>query len=545
MNNSNNIKIKEITGDSLIDLVLDTIRLEKQCIIFVNTKRSAEKLAEDISKKIKDIKTLEIAENALNVLSTPTKQCKRLHFCLLKGIAFHHSGLLQKQRTLIEENFDGSKINVICATPTLAYGLDLPAYRVIIRDVKRFGRRGMEYIPVLEYLQMCGRAGRPGKETKGEAICITKDESEKYNIVEKFVLGNPEEIYSKLAVEPVLRMYVLSLISTEIVRNKEELLNFFEKTFWGHQFGDMAKLSDIIDKMLNLLEGYKFIISSDVDKLKKTNNEKENDNFKTDDLFTSANEIGSNNEKMNTKSVKYRATLVGRRVSQLYLDPYTANKLLNAIEKSNSNTSTFAYLHLLSSTLEMRPLIRARKKDEDIIQELLIKFEDNFLEKPPAVYDYEYDEYLDATKTAHFFNLWIDEIKEDKILEEYGIQPGLIKVKLDIIDWLIYSLIDLCKLLNYNDKINPLTKLRLRLNYGVKEELLPLLKLKGIGRIRARKLYNNGIKDIGDIKDSDPTTLAGFVGDKLALDIKKQVGQEIKEIPKGKRVGQLSIEKFR
>jgi len=79
------------------------------------------------------------------------------------------------------------------------------------------------------------------------------------------------------------------------------------------------------------------------------------------------------------------------------------------------------------------------------------------------------------------------------------------------------------------------------MKYGVREELLPLLRLEQIGRVRARKLYNNKIKDIGDVKKADFLKLVQILGEKVALNVKKQVGEEIKEIPSGKRKGQISL----
>ncbi|MBS3127245.1 ATP-dependent DNA helicase, partial [Candidatus Woesearchaeota archaeon] len=77
------------------------------------------------------------------------------------------------------------------------------------------------------------------------------------------------------------------------------------------------------------------------------------------------------------------------------------------------------------------------------------------------------------------------------------------------------------------------------------EELLPLLRLKGIGRVRARKLYTQGIKDLGDVKKIDLVSLSQILGRTVAEDVKKQVGEEVKEVPKGTRKGQLSIQKFK
>jgi helicase len=80
----------------------------------------------------------------------------------------------------------------------------------------------------------------------------------------------------------------------------------------------------------------------------------------------------------------------------------------------------------------------------------------------------------------------------------------------------------------------------------VREELLALLKLKNIGRIRARKLFFHGIKDIGAVKSADITTLVQLLGKKLALDVKEQVGQDFRrvKIPERKRKGQISLKDY-
>src|SRR3989338_8590682 len=197
-------KISSEAGNGTLDLALDTIELGKQALVFVNTKRSAEKTADDISNKIKtnDEKLKELSEKALKALSRPTKQCERLGRCIKKGIAFHHAGLVAKQRQLIEDSFRNGTIKIICATPSLAMGVDLPAFRAIIKDLKRYGSNGLNYIPVLEYLQMSGRAGRPKFDKFGESICVATSDNDKKKIYERYILGEPEEIYSKLAVEP-------------------------------------------------------------------------------------------------------------------------------------------------------------------------------------------------------------------------------------------------------------------------------------------------------------------------------------------------------
>ncbi|MEK6809174.1 MAG: helicase-related protein [Nanoarchaeota archaeon] len=505
--------------DAILKLALQTIEQNKQAIIFAPSRSSAEKTAEEIAK-FTAFQLPELEHEVLKAASTPTKQCRKLSHVIKKGVAFHHAGLLQKQKELVEDEFRAGKIKIICATPTLAAGLSLPVFRVVIKSLKRFsGSWGMDWIPVLEYLQMAGRAGRPEYEKYGEAICIAKDDAEKEEIHERYVLGKPEAIYSKLAVEPVLRTYLLSLISSGVIRDRDSMGEFFTKTFWAYQFKDMQKLESIMEKMLHLLEEWGFItiVGS------------------ANAGFVSANEL--NQEKL-------RPTPLGKRVSELYLDPLTARHLLDCLAVFDQNKKTFSLLQMISHTLEMRPLLRVKSKEQDHIQEELTKRYDYLLKEEPSAYDIEYDNFVNSIKTALFFESWIDERDEDFLLETFDIRPGEVRVKQETADWLLYASEELAALQEHKLAVKEIRKLRLRVQDGVKEELLPLLKLQGIGRIRARKLYSHNLKDLGDIKKTDLTTLTQLLGKAVAESLKKQVGEEVTEVPEGRRKGQTSILRY-
>src|SRR3989344_7008508 len=290
--------------DDLVKLSLETIQMQKQALIFLPSRASTEKTAEDIAKMTSG-HLPELEQEVLKVVTSPTKQCRRLSHCVRKGVAFHHSGLTSAQKELVEDAFRRGEVKIICATPTLAAGVSLPAYRVIIKSLKRFsGGWGMDWIPVLEYLQMAGRAGRPEYEKEGQAIILAKDEAEKEELYEKYVCGVPEEIYSKLAVEPVLRTYLLSLIASGIIRDEQGMQDFFSKTFWAHQFKDMEKLQEILTRMLTLLEQWEFVtIAGSAGSLEQEGG------------FVSAIALGKKQERT------LRATALGKRTSELYLDP--------------------------------------------------------------------------------------------------------------------------------------------------------------------------------------------------------------------------------
>ncbi|NQU78912.1 hypothetical protein HQ545_04030 [Candidatus Woesearchaeota archaeon] len=518
----NSIDIAQKYNNSVVNLALDTMKIGKQALVFVGNKKSAEKCAEDIAAKTPlNLDMEDTAESVIRGMTKPTRQCERLARCVRKGIAFHHSGLTYKQRDIIEDNFREGNVRIICCTPTLAAGVDLPAFRTIIRDLKRYsgaGWGGMQYIPVLEYLQMAGRAGRPRFDDYGESVCIAQSENDKEKITKHYIYGKPEEIYSKLAVEPVLRTYLLSLIATDFVHTRKEIIDFFSRTFWAHQYKDMARLEIIIDKMLDLLSRYEFII------------------MKSETGFVSAAEIEESTQRI-------RPTLLGRRVAQLYIDPITAHHLIKCIRRSTDKPiTTFSLLQMICNTLEMRPLLKVKTKEYEKISSQLTKFD--LLKKEPSIYESDYDDFLNSVKTAFFMLDWVNEKDEEFLYTEYDVRPGDTRMKIDRADWLLYSAEELAKLMSFNDIIKQIIRLRLRIKYGVKEELLALLKLTGIGRVRARKLYNSGVRDIGGVRKADITTLSQLIGRKIAADVKKQVGQEVEVVPERRRKGQMSLAKY-
>lgn len=483
------------SGDSTIDLILQTITQGKQILVFNNSKRSSESTAEKIAEHIKKVENKEIleelAKKILSSVSTPTKQCKKLSEIVEKGIAFHHSGLLPKQRDIIEKAFKEGYIKVISSTPTLAAGLNLPAYKVIIKDYKRYSSRGFADIPVLEYHQMSGRAGRPGKEDIGKTVLCVKSESELERVIPKYVFGKPEELISKLAVEPILKMYILSMISMNVTNTKKEITNFFSNTFYAYQYKDMDALNHNIFKIVDILIDYNFIT--------------EEDDY-------------------------YMATPTGKKVCELYLNPDTAYYFIENIEKfftkfSGANVSKYDILSLIYfivNTIEMRPLFKISKaeeetyvkKAEDVGDSLLIKFNP---------YEMDYETYLDLLKTCDIFSDWINEAPEDYIFEKYKVTPGELLYKIGTIDWLLYALEEISLMKKNFFFRNYLNKMRIRFQNGIKEELLALISLKGIGRVRARKLHNAGLKKLSDLKKADFESISRVIGDTITIRIKEQL----------------------
>ncbi|MBI3413564.1 MAG: DEAD/DEAH box helicase [Candidatus Aenigmarchaeota archaeon] len=382
---------------------------------------------------------------------------------------------------------DGTNSHLFAANGFLVHnsmGINLPAYRVVIRDAKRFyALTGWSYIPVLDYQQMCGRAGRPQFDTHGESILIAKSLNEGEDLAERYIMGETEEIYSKLASEPVLRVQILALIATETCNSIQSVYDFFSRTFYGLQYGSSSELAEKIDAIIDFLKGQRFVEQLD-DKL--------------------------------------RATVIGKRVSELYIDPDTAVKIIAGLKNSKgAQVDSSALIELLTTALEMRPYLNVRQREFNDLYEKISSAE--LLHEMPDEWDYDYEESLKSFKTALMACDWMNEATEEQIFEIYGLTPGELHNKISILDWLFYSAQEIAILLGAKEIIKDLRKTRVRIVYGIKEELLPLVKLRDIGRFRARRLFNAGFVSIEKLREAPEITIATLLGPNVAKSVKRQL----------------------
>jgi helicase len=472
--------------ESLSDVVADSVD-GGQVLVFVNSRRSAEAVAEKLGGELKlqldSVRLGGLAEEVLGVLSSPTRQCRRLADCVRRGTAFHHAGLVNRQRTLIEDAFRDGGLKVIAATPTLAAGVNLPARTVVVRDVRRYTQTGLAYIPVLEYKQQVGRAGRPRYDEVGYAVSIASGVDEAGYIEEHFVHGVPEDIHSRLGVHPVLRFHALASIASSFTRTVEALVEFFRATFFGFQYGVRREFEDMLSEIVSELTGWGFV--------------GEEGRFLT-------------------------ATALGSRVSELYIDPLTAHTYLRLfhLAEEREGFSELGFLEVLSDSVEVMHL-PVRRREEALLWEHAYSVEDRLL-RDLGSFDLDF-EFLNRFKTAVMFSDWINEKTEDEILEAYNVTPGQLNMRLRNLEWVCYAASELTRITGLKRSHVELKNLETRIKYGVGVELLPLVAFKEVGRVRARRLYRAGLKTPVKLKEASVREIADVVGLKTARKIKAQI----------------------
>ncbi len=481
-------------GEDVWSIVKQAIQDGGQSLIFVNSRRSTEALAVKYSKKMSELagRSLTQAEAALlEGDSESTATGRKLSSCVKCGIAFHNAGLTSRQRKYVEDNFRNGQIKCIVATPTLAAGINLPARRVVVRDTTRYETNyGNSPISVMEIKQMCGRAGRPGYDPYGEAVLIAKSETDFDHLMEDYVQHDTERLTSKLFNEKILRSHVLGLLATGDADSEESIIDFLKETF----FGTVSQLFGIE----SVVEG---IVSSLIE----------------EDMAKSTGD-------------GIRITSFGKRVSDLYIDPASASILREAVTKIDDDTEILPILLAAAMTPDVLGMY-PKKTDMDRLNTVGDEIWDHMLVDPDDIEDYDEEYFNSDLKVALLINDWIEEMDEDAMTDTMGIGPGDIRSKVDMMDWIIYAMSEIAYMFNPSaiKKIRPLMT---RVRYGVKEELIDLVAFRGVGRNRARILFNHGIRSRSDVAAISEAELANIpkIGSVLASKMKEQAGGSVEVI---------------
>ncbi len=482
-------KVREVTGIDLVDVALEVLSEGGQVLVFTSSRSRAVMLAKKLAEKLQpyidlDSDKLSSIVDDLRSSSEAYVLNEQLASLARSGVIYHHAGLSMQQRTIIENSFRNNILKVIVATPTLAAGVNLPARRVIVEDYKRYEvGRGRVPIRVLEYKQFAGRAGRPGYDPYGETIIMASSQNEAKRLLEKYVKAEPETISSKLGIESALRSQVLALTASSRGLDLDSLLTILSKTLYARQFP---------------LESLKYRVTYIID-------------FLVEENF------------LGNEGTMFKATDLGRKVSLLYLDPLGASMYIKGLRKTTATTPSLLLLALIVLSPDMPKVYASRREwrmvddaveyyagySEDILDYIMMEAELS-------------EHYYSVMKTALILEEWINEESEDTISSRHNIGPGDIHSIVETASWLSKAMYELAVKV-MPERASKLRVLSERVRYGVKEELLELVKIPGIGRTRARRLYQHGFRSFYDLERASINEIAKVpsIGPTIAKNIKE------------------------
>ena len=351
---------------------------------------------------------------------------------------FHHADLKSNERNKIEENFKSGDLRILIATSTLAAGVNLPARRVIIAGVQR----GKQLVEKSEIMQMVGRAGRKGIDPEGDAYIYLPErktflstELKKIDPVKSTMLEMDKNLEYKN-----LYFYVMALMNL-----KQYNLGMFKFIKECFAVFDGKKIDeDKFKTVLTVLYNYNLIdLENKVPKVSKYGN-----------------------------------------LSLIYfihpLDIFHYKVSFSKLIKSG-DMNDYLVSHVLGTTYSNKDVFIS--KEEKLF---CSKYEEKLKSLIGTSY---YDQAAVKISCAYFYmmngySLGPLSYLRDKIIKDLGRLSSCLSLLSKISGW------------GKDEFFRTLSK---RIMYGVKPELFGLIEIRGIGKVRAEKLYNAGLKNKEDI----------------------------------------------
>lgn len=203
----------------------------KPALIFVPSRRQTRLTAQDFihmcGNEENPRRFLHMSDDELaDVLERVSDET--LQLSLQFGIAIHHAGLVDEDRKISHELFEQQKVQILIATSTLAWGVNLPAYLVVIKGTQFYDAKVEKYknMDLTDVLQMMGRAGRPAFDTTGVAMVFTKQSTKSFY---KYFLNIGFPVESSL--HKFMEDHIGAEISARTIKTRQEALDFLTWTF--------------------------------------------------------------------------------------------------------------------------------------------------------------------------------------------------------------------------------------------------------------------------------------------------------------------------
>ncbi|KAK6741350.1 hypothetical protein RB195_009286 [Necator americanus] len=465
-------RLSKVDPDGLCQLLIGVIP-QHSVLIFCPTKKNCESVATLLAKCVPAEVRKRRLEERRKVIEAMKEDCEGqlspvLENAMLAGIAYHHSGLTHEERKHIEAAYSEGILCIVCATSTLAAGVNMPARRVIIKSPTI----GCSALGKAQYLQMIGRAGRAGFDKKGDSITIVRPGLEERQF--RALLCSPiMSCSSGLASLEYLSSFIVDLVTLKIANSLDSLCETLTQTLLYAQSG-YAAIRDAVTEAVERLKKEALIVE--------------------------------NNEGILSSSQLGTATFVAN------LSPLDAQRLSSDLSATLNDGLVFSsHFHLLFT---IAPYDAACAVDWDLFHTLYLALSDS--EKKllssygiPERVILQYivkKKRLEAGDAAMrlYIGLLLQEIWKQQphavVAERFGVDRGWLQNTLQ------NATSQAAAIAKFSEKIPSLWPLRLLLPELVQKlsdcavtELIPLMAIDGVKRGRARQLYAAGYKTVAKV----------------------------------------------
>ena len=457
-----------------LDLAQPHIEDGGQALVFVasrqDTVRAAEKSRDVIAER-----DIEIGSRGDYDFHTDAQDIKNdtLRQSVVDGVGFHHAGLSKADKDRVEAWFKSGKIQLLFSTSTLAWGVNLPARCVVIRDTKLHDPlEGEVDMSPLDILQMLGRAGRPGYDDAGYAhvVCDGAD-ADRYR--QLLVEGKPIE--SRLA--EALDSHLNAEIALGVVDDIEDVMAWLETTFYytrassaPDQYDDSDSLRDRVSATLSRLVDGGFVDQS---------------------------------------GLEIEPTQLGRLTSQFYLRLDTAEAFYALCERANGEDDTVnesAVLRTVANAAEFDS-VSARRDERETFGAVLDSEGGNLEPGNRKVL---------AILRAGMSGTTPAELQSDAwVIRQNGLR-------------FLAALRAFCERFGSPRDANLVRRIEARVEHGIASDAVALVAIGGVGAGRAQKLATEGVSDPAAVRAAG---VDGLVEAGLSEGVAERVLEQAAELP--------------
>jgi replicative superfamily II helicase len=452
-----------------LDLAEEHIREDGQALVFVSSRqdtvRAAGKARDELAKR-----DVPVGARGDYDFHTEAKDLANdtLAKSVLDGVAFHHAGLAKEDRDRVEEWFKQGKIKLLFSTSTLAWGVNLPARCVVIRDTKYHDPlEGEVDISPLDILQMLGRAGRPDYDDVGYGwVVCDRSDADKY----RRLLREGKEIESRLAED--VDSHLNAEIAMGTIGDLDDVMSWLRTTFYYQRARsepdayDFGGLRERVRETLESLVARGFV------------------------------EMG--------EDLSISATTLGRLASKYYLRLDTARRFERLCERESISADDV--LETVAGAAEFHD-VSARQSEMDAVNSVLTGVSTTLEDGPRKVLAILHAGMANSTPADLRSDAWI--IRQNALR-------------------LLSALREFLDAFAGPRAANLARRVEARVEHGVSRDAVALTAVDGIGASRASKLAAGGLRSPDDVVEAGTEELqrAG-----LSEGVSKQVVSNARNFP--------------
>ncbi len=431
-----------------LDLAEPHVREDGQALVFVSSRQDTVQAAKKARDEITD-RDIPVDTRGDYDFHTDAAELSNdtLRQSVLDGVGFHHAGLGKGDRDRVERWFKEGRIKLLFSTSTLAWGVNLPARCVIIRDTKYHDPlEGETDISPLDVLQMLGRAGRPGYDDVGYGwVVCDRGDADRY----RRLLREGKEIESRLAGE--LAAHLNAEVAMGTIQGLEDVMAWLETTFYYVRAGSKPEAYDF--------EGIRDRVRTTLSSL-------------VDDGFVAADE-----------GLAVEPTTLGRLASKYYLRLDTARRFEALAERDRLTVD--AILEAVAGAGEFDS-VSARAAEADAVDRILEGHETTLEDGHRKVF-------------AILVASMADSVPSDLRSDAWVIRQNALR--------LIAALCEFLDRLSGPRAANLARRVEARVEHGVDREAVALTAIDGVGARRAKRLAGAGFTSPGAVVDAGARAL--------------------------------------